>query len=198
MRAPGNLVGLRAHMRIMMVGLTALVVAVAVASSFAQNGVIKPMTPTMADVMSFMYQYRQLPEYAQVKLTETHLFTKFNTSEVPSQFANLRDKWAGIIGKNNWIYFHHYCMGIVRFNEALIITGGSENEKRDRKYLLNWSLEEFKFVEKSRTDSSFPLWSQLYIYQFQIYSHLGQPVLAQQALQRSKAMADRQQSPRKD
>lgn len=137
----------------------------------------------MADVMEFMMRYSQLPEYAQVKLTEAELHTKFKTWEVPSQFAKLRDKWVKTIGEKNWTYFHHYSRGILRFKEALSIIGGSEEEEMRKNNILQISLEEFRFVENSETDSSFPLWPQLYLYESQIYSQLGQPAMAQRAMQ---------------
>ena len=194
MTVPINLVGSRAHTRMILFWAIVALVVVCLDTSFARN--IKSPSPTMADVMHFMNKFRQLPEYAQVKLTEAELHTKFRTWEVPSEFAKLRDKWVRIIGKNNWGYFHHYSRGILRFNEALRLIGGSEKEERREKNTLNMAIKEFEFIENSRTDSSFPLWSQLYMYKFRIYSQLGQYAMAQRAMQQAVALQKRRKSRR--
>lgn len=155
-------------------------------TSYASDNPTK--LPTMVDVAYFMNMYSELPEYAAVKLTTLRLREKYNTTEVPVQFAKLCDKWANLIGKNNWGYFHHYSRGIQRFQEAIRIIGSSEKEEISRKHKLDSALEEFIFIERSNTDGSFPFWPQLYIYKYKIYSKLNQPVMALKSLMKANEL----------
>jgi hypothetical protein len=180
---PTDLIGLNAHTRKILFWAIVTLAIVPLNTSLAQREILKSIPPTMADVLFYMNKYRQLPEYSQVKLTENDLVIKFRTPELPVQFAKLRDKWASIIGKGNWIHFHHFSYGIMRFNDALSMTPTSEEAKMRRKAGFVWALAEFQYIENSSTDSSFPLWSQLYMYESQIYMQLGEYAMAQRAMQ---------------
>lgn len=183
MMVPTKLIGWRARTRMRLFWAIVTLAVLPLDASLAQRELLKPIPPIMADVLFYMNKYKRLPEYSQVKLTEADLLIKFRTPELPAQFAKLRDKWASIIGKGNWIHFHHYSAGIVRLNDALSITPTSEEAKMRRKAGLVWALAEFQYIENSTTDSSFPLWSQLYTYESQIYMQLGEYVMAQRAMQ---------------
>lgn len=187
-------VTLCAHTRMIIFWAIVSLVIVPLDTAFAEN--ITGPSPTMADVMLYMTSHKDLPKYCQVKMTEVELSQKFRTRDVPAQFAKVRDKWVRIIGKNNWAHFHHYCFGIIKFNKALRMTGGSEKKERRKKGTLNWALAQFKYIENSTTDRSFPLWPQLFMYEYQIYSQLGEPANAQRALQRAAEHQKRRKSRR--
>ena len=185
--------GLRAHIKMIIVWTIVTLAIVPTDISFAKDA--RGPSPAMADVMFYMSSYKDLPVYCQVKMTEIKLSEKFKTRDVPAQFAKIRAKWSKAMGNSiNWNHFHHYCFGIIRLNEAQRMTGGSEEIKMRRKATLNSALEEFEYIRRSKTDGSFPLWSQLYMYESQIYTQLGQPAMAQRAMQQSVNLQKRRKS----
>jgi len=159
-----------------------------VSPASAENTTQRPAT--MGDIVLYMNENKNLPEYCQCRLAEAVFREQFRNTEQPNQmdwpvpFANLLAKWNKIIGANNWVHLHHYCFGIRSFNQSLSMFSESEKERITKSETLKEALGGFKYMEE-RADSTFPLWSQLYLYEFRVYSQLGQPLMAQRALQRA-------------
>jgi hypothetical protein len=160
---------------------------------------VSPQT-TSADILRYMVSdegVRRLPQYCQCKLAEATFrqrFTSHGKEEWPAEFDILRKKYIPIIGIENWLYFHHYCSGMMRLNEALEMPIGSTEQER-REATLVWALREFEFMEDRANERSFPLWAQLFMYKFRIYMLLNQPANAQKALLKAVELQKKRKSP---
>lgn len=139
---------------------------------------------TMADIALYMSSLKGLPDYCQCRLAEAKFRKEFrNQGQIdwPAPFAKLHNKWVRVFG-NNWVHFHHYCFGIQKLNKAVRISG--RFAERRRKATLEGAIGEFEYMRR-RADRSFPLWPQLFMYKSQVYLKLGQPEMAQRAMQRA-------------
>jgi hypothetical protein len=179
----------------MFAGLMILHVSVAFAAAAS------PQSATMLDILVFMNSHKDLPEYCQCRMAEAEFRDQFRNDwkpaqvDWPPQFAMLRAKWTKQFGAS-WGDLHHYCFGIMRLNTAMGLTGKSEEVEMRKKGTLTWALQEFRYIEGSASGGSFPLWPQLFMYEYQVYSRLGQPVKAQRALQRAAQYRKKPESPR--
>ena len=144
---------------------------------------------TMVDIVLYMNSLKCLPDYCRCRLAITKFREEFRNKhkpaqiDWPAQFAKACKKWVRIIGGKNWRHLHHYSFGIQKLNLALRMTERSNKEvELRRKGTLKGALEEFEYMRRGATPT-FPLWSQLFMYESQIYFQLGQPVKAQRAMQ---------------
>lgn len=144
----------------------------------------------MREVAVIMSEWADLPEYCQVRLAEREMVN--TEKKMPAAFVALRDKWLKRFG-NNWKSFHHYCWGIKRMNQALLIT--EKSQENQRKETFKAALAEFRFM-KNRSDRSFPLGPQLFMYESQIYLELGQPAMAYRSMQYAVQLQKRLKSRR--
>lgn len=154
---------------------------------------------TMADIELYMNSLKGLPDYCQCRLAEAkfreEFMNKYRPAQIdwPAQFAKVRDRWAKPFGKN-WNHIHHYCFGIQKLNRVPRTTG-SYGGRSKKDILLEAALEEFEYMRR-RADRSFPLWSQLFMYEYQIYFQLGEPAKAQRAMQQAVKYQKRRKSRR--
>jgi hypothetical protein len=120
-----------------------------------------------------------IPIYCQTKLAEVYFEKEYPPSERnnikwPPFFSRYLNKYRNIVGRQNWIYFHHYCFGIKDYNTYIskkpsIAINKQSNYKNE---MCKRALGQFEFMRKANT-LNFPLWRELYTYEALIYSELG-------------------------
>ena len=145
---------------------------------------------TYAEMAAYMQQeLGDLPQYCQCRKAEQRFKEDFvlDGNPWPKPYEAMRNKWIKIF-KNDWTYLHHYCNGLMRMNEA----SGISNQKtvRNKEAVLRNAIGEFDFIRRSAS-KNFPLLGQLYMYQYQIYIQLNEPLKAQKALLRAQAIKKR-------
>ncbi len=132
---------------------------------------------SMREVRFYMRKYGDMPVYCQCRLTEREIRELGVKKEVPETFGYAIKRWQEKVGKSAWEGFHHYCLGIRKYREAIMILGNDKKAKTQRTNTLNWALSEFSEFRRS-IDSRFPLWPNMLYYEAQIFIQLGRYDLA--------------------
>ncbi len=132
---------------------------------------------SMREVRYYMRKYADMPVYCQCRLTEREITEIGVKKEVPETFGYAIKRWKEKVGESAWEGFHHYCFGIRRYREAIMILGTDKKAKKQKKDMLNWALSEFSQFRNS-IDAKFPLWPNLLYYEAQIFIQLGRYDLA--------------------
>ncbi len=132
---------------------------------------------SMREVRYYMRKYGDMPVYCQCRLTEREIKELGVSKKVPEKFAYSIKRWKQKIGESAWRGFHHYCLGIRRYREAIMILGNDKKAQTQRKNTLNWALSEFSQFRRS-IDAKFPLWPNMLYYEAQIFIQLGRYDLA--------------------
>lgn len=135
-------------------------------------------------------ELKYLPNYCQYRLAEIKFddnFTDINGKiNFPTSFKKPLNKWINAIGKQNWIYFHHYCDGIRDYTDYTSkVYSISENKRAAfKKNQMERALSQFEFMRHAKT-LNFPFWYDLYRYEAYIYLQLGNTAKAKWALKKS-------------
>jgi len=151
-----------------------------ISEAAAQDGQVV----SMQEVVQLMGKYASLPEYCRIRLTERDIVI-VKKKKMPKAFLAVRNRWQRRFGRN-WTFFHHYCWGIRRLNQAKSMAFSNKN-KMLRKGTLRWALEDFEFMRRA-ADKDFPLWPQLLMYEAQVHLELGEVELAQELMRQSYAV----------
>ncbi len=130
-------------------------------------------------------ELNNIPNYCQIRLAEVYFEKEYSNRKNipwPPYFQKSLNKWENAIGKKNWGYFHHYCFGVIDIQNYMAMD--SDQKLRYKHQQMKRALGQFEFMRNANT-VNFPLWYQLYIYEFYIYSELGDIGNAQRALKES-------------
>jgi hypothetical protein len=160
-------------------------------TAFAQSGT--NADASMVEIIRYMNSLKNVPEYCKCRVAEGEFRQQF-IDGWPPQFAALINKWSRVFG-DSYGYLHHYCFGLMRMNDLAVMQPSLQNQEEyeiKRKATLKSALEEFEFVRHSAPEASFPLWTQLFTYEFKIYIQLDQPTKARWALQEAAARQKKQ------
>ncbi len=141
----------------------------------AQAG--KTYKASMREIRYYMRKYGDMPVYCQCRLTEREIRKLGVSKELPDAFEYTVKRWKEKIGESAWEGFHHYCLGIRRYRDAIMILGTDRKAKNQRKSKLNSALSEFSQFRRA-IDSTFPLWPNMLYYEAQIFIQLGRYDLA--------------------